>query len=171
MSVTEGATHTVDDVLYTWPAAHGPQRALAVLALLQTGLEAAQSAVDPEPALPRHAGVVQPPDPGSHAWPIVHCESPTHRTISVPVLVAPALVAVTINGPTGRFAEGVQLQLPLASTEAVHTASPFAVTVTLWPGIPVPVIGASGLLVLAFPPLGGDVSVTAGETQRNAAVL
>jgi hypothetical protein len=59
---TAGLTHWCPVVLYTWPAPQGAHSACAVLALLHTGVEAEQSAVDPEPALPRHNGVVQPPD-------------------------------------------------------------------------------------------------------------
>ena len=44
----------------------------------------------------------------------------------VPVLLAPALVAMTVIEPTGRFDIGTQLQLPDAATLVVHTAIPLA---------------------------------------------
>jgi hypothetical protein len=171
VSVTDGTTHWCDAVLYTMPAAHGPHMADAVPGLLQTGAEAEQSAMEPIPALARQLGVTQPLWSVLQTSPIVHWPLAVHCTTSVAVLVAPALVAVIMSGPTGKADAGEQVQLPVASTTTVHTARPLAVTLTVWPGMPVPLIAPSGSLVVVVLPAGGEVSVTAGSTHTKLEVL
>lgn len=171
VSATAGWTHRCPEVSYTWPAAHGPHNACVVSGLLHTGVDAAQSAIDPVPAFPRHEGVVQPPEVVSHACPDVHWGLPVQSRISVAVLVAPPLVAVTISVPTDRLKGGAQVHAPSRDTEVVQTDWPLTVSDTLCPGTPVPVIGATGSVVLAKPPAGGAVSTTSGETQPKVVVL
>jgi hypothetical protein len=137
----------------------------------QTGVERGQSALEPEPALPSHDGVVHRPTASSQTWPPLHCPSLVHCTISVPVLVAPALVAVTASLPMGRSDVGAHDQVPLAATVAVHTATPLAVTATVCPATPVPEIAWRWFVVVLLSPAGGVVSATAGATHRNVAEL
>jgi hypothetical protein len=71
----------------------------------------------------------------------------------------------------GRFDIGTQLHAPLVSTAVVQTAVPFAVSVTDWPGTPVPVNVGRTTVVDALPPSGGYVSATAATTHADVAVL
>jgi hypothetical protein len=147
------------------------QAADAVLGFTHTGVPDAQSAPEAVPALPRHAGVAHAPVPTLHACPDEHCASSVHDTKSVPVLVAPALVATMVKDPSGRFAVGVQVHVEPLATTPMHVMTPFAVTTTVCPGTPAPASGSCRFVVLALPPAGGVVSATAGATHRNEAVL
>jgi hypothetical protein len=171
VSATAAVTHANVAVLYACPDVQVVQAAVAVLGFVHTGVAAVQSAPEAVPELPRHAGVAHAPVPTLHACPDVHCASSVHATTSVPVLVAPALVATTVNDPSGRFAVGVQVQVDPLATTAMHAITPFAVTTTVCPGTPVPAIGSSRFVVLAVPPAGGVVRATAGATHRNEVVL
>jgi hypothetical protein len=170
VSATAGALHACAAVSNTWPLAQVPHDAEAVPGLLHTGVLAGQSALEPEPALPAHDGVVHAPPAVLQTWPTLHCVLDVHSTTSVAELVAPALVAVIVSEPTGRSDDGPHVQVPSAATTVLHTALPLAVTETVLPGTPVPAMGSrtSGLLVV--PPAGGDVSATAGATHRNVVV-
>src|SRR5207245_1020708 len=88
----------------------------------------------------------------------------------VPLLVAAPEVATTVCDPTVSVDE-MQLQVPAALTVAVQSVAPALVTVTTWPGTPVPVMDGVVLVVFALPPAGGLLSVTAAATHACVAEL
>ena len=147
------------------PVAHAVQVAARVPGFVQMGVAAVQSAFDPEPSLPPQFGVVQEPVRLLQTCPVPHCEFSTHAMNSVPVLVAPLLVATTVSEPSGCATVGVQDQ-PRSPTVVVQTCVPLMVTVTVCPGTPVPVMVGSVFVVVVVPlaPGTGYVSVTVDVT-------
>ena len=114
--------------------------ALNVAAPWQTGVAVGQSAFEPEPALPEQTGVTQSPLIVLQTWPWPHWVFMLHSTTSVAVLVEPSLIAVIVSEPRASGPVGVHVQMPIALTVAVQTVAPPTDTVTVWPGIPVPVM-------------------------------
>jgi len=112
------------------PLPQDPHAALEVPGLPQTGVRPGQSALEPDPALPVHAGVTHSPVPTLQTCPLPHCPLAAHWMVRVPVLVNPTLLATMVAAPSGKVVE-VQDQVPPAATVAVHTVVPPAVTVTL----------------------------------------
>jgi hypothetical protein len=151
------------------PPVQDPHAAVAVPGFAHTGVARGQSAPEPEPALPRQAGVTHRPLP-AHTWPVVQSPLTVHRTLSVPVLVRPSLLATIVDDPSGNVLD-VHVHVPPEATVAEHAAAPPAVTVTPWPGMPVPVMAGVRLVVVAVVPAGGDVKATAPATQVVVVVL
>ena len=145
--------------------------ALDVPALRQTGVSVAQSPPEDEPALPRHTGVTHAPLVVLQTRPPLHWPSLVQPRTRVPALATPALVALTARLPTGRSDMGTQLQVPAIPTRVVHTDMVLTLTVTDWPGTPVPVRAGRTSVVVAVPSAGGLVSATLGATQAKLAVL
>jgi hypothetical protein len=152
------------------PPVQAPQAALAVEGFVHTGVASGQSAPEPEPVLPRQAGVTQRPVPTLHTCPELQSPLTVQRTPSVPVLVRPSLLATIVDEPSGNVLD-VHVHVPPTPTVAEHAAAPPAVTVTAWPGTPVPVMAGVRLVVVAVPPAGGDVRPTAPATQVVVVVL
>jgi hypothetical protein len=146
-----------------------PQAAVAVEGFAHTGVASGQSAPEPDPVLPLQAGVTQRPLP-AHTWPVLQSPFTVQRTVSVPVLVTPSLLATIVDDPSGNVLD-VHVHAPPAATVAEHAAAPPAVTVTAWPGTPVPVMAGVRLLAVAVVPAGGDVKATAPATHAALVVL
>jgi hypothetical protein len=73
--------------------------------------------------------------------------------------------------PYGSAVVGVQVHVPAAVTVAVHKVVAPAVTVTVWPGTPVPeTVGVVSVVVVVIP-AGGLVSVTLAATHVRDVVL
>lgn len=111
------------------------------------------------------------PEVASHAGaPLEHCASTVQFSMRVPLLVAPALCATTIWLPGSKTAVDEHVQVRSGRTMVRQRVCVPDVTVTLWPGTPVPDTDGVAAVVVPVPLAGGETRLTLPATHRRAVV-